>query len=287
MDNKNQEKLEKLSQQQLIDSILGKNNVEHEALVEATKKSVNNPKIDINKEKNNIANEKYKEIEIKNNNEKAELKHKMLEEVEIELKKWQEEERIETEKRRIETEKILRELEITAKNRVRMERKERESFRKKYKQKEEKKTNFLNQMKKIVENKAKNENVEKEEKKENLLNSPVYNTLVIDKPKYDTTEFKNDITAKKERVKKDKKIDFKMYNVIQRYVSTMEFYERNKKILQRGRPHPKINSTIKKMPSKRQSFIKQLISAVDHKKALENVENKRNERQDIRTRIIG
>ena len=108
MDNKNQEKLEKLSQQQLIDSILGKNRVEHEALVEAAKKSVNNPKIDINKEKNNIANKKYKEIEIKNNNKKAELIHKMLEEeVEIGLKKWQEEERTQVEKRKIETEKIL------------------------------------------------------------------------------------------------------------------------------------------------------------------------------------
>lgn len=283
MDNKNQEKLEKLNQQQLINSILGEKSVEHEALVEAAKKFINNPKIDINKEKNKIANKKYKEIEIKNNNEKAELTHKMLEEeVEIKLKKWQEEEKIQAEKRRTETEKILKELETSAKNRVRMEKKEREKFRKKYKQQEDKKANFLEQIKKMTENKAKNES----EKKEQQLNNPVYNTLVLDRTKYDTTTIKNDITAGKEIVKKDKKVNFKMYNAIQRYVSTMEFYEKNKKILQRGREKIKTNSTIKKRSSKRKSFIENLISAVDHKKALENVENKRNERTNIRPRII-
>ena len=167
-----------------------------------------------------------------------------------------------------------------------MEKKEREKFRKKYKQQEDKKNNFLEQIKKIVENKPKNESVKKEENKEQQLNNPVYNTLVLDRTKYDTTRIKNDITPKKEKVKKDKKIDFKMYNVIKRYVSTMEFYERNKKILQRGREKIKTNSTIKKMSSKRKSFIENLISAVDHKKALENVENQRNERPNIRSRII-
>lgn len=51
MENKNEERIDKLTQQQLIDSILNKSKIEHEALVEVAQKSINDTKIDINKEK--------------------------------------------------------------------------------------------------------------------------------------------------------------------------------------------------------------------------------------------
>ena len=292
MDNKNQERLEKLRQQQLIDSILGRNKIEHEALVEATKKSMDNSEIDINEEKNRIKNKNLKEIETKNNKEINDLQHKVLEEeVEIELQRMQEEERKQAEERKKETEKILKGIDETRKNRERMERRERERLRKRKEEKEKKKNNFLEQMKKLDITELKNRiesNNNNNLKNENssLTYKPTYNTVLPNIKKYEQTKT-TDITITESIKNKDeraKKINFKMYTVIQKYVSTMEFYERNKQIIQKARQ--RTNTNVNKTPSKRKSFVEHLISAVDHKRALENVEKKRDENPNIRPRII-
>ena len=72
-----------------------------------------------------------------------------------------------------------------------------------------------------------------------------------------------------------------MQKAIQRYVSTMEFYERNKYILQRGRENNTSYST--KTFNKRKSFMEYLTAAVDHKKAIKNGRKQRVTRilQDI------
>lgn len=291
MENKNEERIDKLTQQQLIDSILNKSKIEHEALVEVAKKTIDDPQIDINKEKNRIKDEKLKEIENKNNEEIKHLQHKILEEeVEIELQKINEEERIQAEKRRIETDRILKELEETRKKREKLERKEREIFRKKQKQKEKKRNNFLEQIKKVDITELKNKVVPKKNNEINNKKSQLYNitnnTLILDRTKYEKNNNidKSNKGIVKEKVGNAKKLALKMQKAIQRYVSTMEFYERNKHILQRGRENNTSYST--KTFNKRKSFMEYLTAAVDHKQAIKNVENKKNARSNIRPRII-
>ena len=89
----------------------------------------------------------------------------------------------------------------------------------------------------------------------------------------------------KEKVGNAKKLALKMQKAIQRYVSTMEFYERNKHILQREREN-NTSSYSTKTFNKRKSFMEYLTAAVDHKQAIKNVENKKNARPNIRPRII-
>ena len=79
MENKNEEIIDKLTQQQLIDSILNKSKIEHEALVEVAKKTIDDPKIDINKEKNRIKDEKLKEISDNASKEVIESSNEMIE----------------------------------------------------------------------------------------------------------------------------------------------------------------------------------------------------------------
>lgn len=292
MENKNEERIDKLTQQQLIDSILNKSKIEHEALIEVAKKTIDDPKIDINKEKNRIKDEKLKEIETKNNEEINNLQHKIFEEeVEIELQKINEEERIQAEKRRIETDRILKELEETRKKREKLERKEREIFRRKQKQKEKKRDNFLEQMKKVDITELKNKVIPKKNNeinnKERQLYNTTNNTLTLDRTKYEKNNNidKSNKGNVKEKVGNAKKLALKMQKAIQRYVSTMEFYERNKHILQRGREN-NTSSYSTKTFNKRKSFMEYLTAAVDHKQAIKNVENKKNARPNIRPRII-
>ena len=292
MENKNEERIDKLTQQQLIDSILNKSKIEHEALIEVAKKTIDDPKIDINKEKNRIKDEKLKEIETKNNEEINNLQHKIFEEeVEIELQKINEEERIQAEKRRIETDRILKELEETRKKREKLERKEREIFRRKQKQKEKKRDNFLEQMKKVDITELKNKVIPKKNNeinnKERQLYNTTNNTLTLDRTKYEKNNNidKSNKGNVKEKVENAKKLALKMQKAIQRYVSTMEFYERNKHILQRGREN-NTSSYSTKTFNKRKSFMEYLTAAVDHKQAIKNVENKKNARPNIRPRII-
>lgn len=292
MENKNEERIDKLTQQQLIDSILNKSKIEHEALIEVAKKTIDDPKIDINKEKNRIKDEKLKEIETKNNEEINNLQHKIFEEeVEIELQKINEEERIQAEKRRIETDRILKELEETRKKREKLERKEREIFRRKQKQKEKKRDNFLEQMKKVDITELKNKVIPKKNNEINNQERQLYNTtnntLTLDRTKYEKNNNidKSNTGNVKEKVGNAKKLALKMQKAIQRYVSTMEFYERNKHILQRGREN-NTSSYSTKTFNKRKSFMEYLTAAVDHKQAIKNVENKKNARPNIRPRII-
>ena len=110
--------------------------------------------------------------------------------------------------------------------------------------------------------------------------------MILDRTKYEKNNNidKSNKGIVKEKVGNAKKLALKMQKAIQRYVSTMEFYERNKHILQRGRENNTSYST--KTFNKRKSFMEYLTAAVDHKQAIKNVENKKNARPNIRPRII-
>lgn len=269
MNSDNKNRLEELKKQQLIDSILGRKQLEHDSLIKAAKMSVNNKSIDINKEKDRILAKNLEKQRVNNTTKMEALQRKIMEEeVDLELKKIEEEERIQAQRRAKQTDEILRQIDIAAKNRRRLERKDTEFFRRKQKKLE----NFVEQLKSLDKG--------KEEKRISSVNlQPIQ---ALNKKSIDITSNKNMIR----RPYKNRKIDFKLSTAIQRYTDTMEFYYENHQILQKARQRKKIINNSRSESSKRKSFIECLKSAIDHKKALENVKNKEQGKANIRPRII-
>lgn len=159
------QRLEELEQQQLINSILGRKEMEHEALVEATINSMKDSNVNIEQEKERIINKKQKDIANENRKEILKLRREIIkEEVDKELQKMNEEEAKRKAERAKETESILQELGIIHpevkkqpkkyykkpddKDRIKrlIERKSNDELRKKQSIKDIKARNFLRQI---------------------------------------------------------------------------------------------------------------------------------------------
>ena len=263
--------IEKLKQKQLINSILNRKNVETEAIIKAAKEMPNSSYKEIEKRRDEIVKNNLKQETIENEAKIKERKKELLDKsVEEELRKWNIEEERKKEKRKRETDKILEELGIYEKpgvyrkrisNREKLERQDRERFRRKTKEKERKKLNLLQQLE-MMKRKSGDKVVDK------LSTQPKVKNIDENKKEIKISELQKNIENKR------KIISYKIIRGIQMYMNTIEFYERNRNILLNNKVN-KANNT----ETKKKSFKEALRAAIDHKSAISKLEE--NEKQNV------
>lgn len=263
--------IEKLKQKQLINSILNRKNVETEAIIKAAKEMPNSSYKEIEKRRDEIVKNNLKQETIENEAKIKERKKELLDKsVEEELRKWNIEEERKKEKRKRETDKILEELGIYEKpgvyrkrisNREKLERQDRERFRRKTKEKERKKLNLLQQLE-MMKRKSGDKVVDK------LSTQPKVKNIDENKKEIKISEPQKNIENKR------KIISYKIIRGIQMYMNTIEFYERNRNILLNNKVN-KANNT----ETKKKSFKEALRAAIDHKSAISKLEE--NEKQNV------
>lgn len=263
--------IEKLKQKQLINSILNRKNVETEAIIKAAKEMPNSSYKEIEKRRDEIVKNNLKQETIENEAKIKERKKELLDKsVEEELRKWNIEEERKKEKRKRETDKILEELGIYEKpgvyrkrisNREKLERQDRERFRRKTKEKERKKLNLLQQLE-MMKRKSGDKVVDK------LSTQPKVKNIDENKKEIKISEPQKNIENKR------KIISYKIIKGIQMYMNTIEFYERNRNILLNNKVN-KANNT----ETKKKSFKEALRAAIDHKSAISKLEE--NEKQNV------
>lgn len=157
MEDTNNDELRKLQEQQTIENVLKRKDMEHDALVEAAKKSVNNPNTNVKKEQDKIIKDKVQEQEEKNKKQVEAVENRILDaEVDEMLKIYNEQERMAAEQRRLKVELILTLMQEEAKARDRLRRisnidnmikKQAQKFRVRHATKQNKVENFAYQLK--------------------------------------------------------------------------------------------------------------------------------------------
>lgn len=157
MEDTNNDELRKLQEQQTIENVLKRKDMEHDALVEAAKKSVNNPNANVKQEQNKIIKDKVQEQEEKNRKQVEAVENRILDaEVDEMLKIYNEQERMAAEQRRLKVELILTLMQEEAKARDRLRRianidsmikKQAQKFRVKHASKQSKVENLAYQLK--------------------------------------------------------------------------------------------------------------------------------------------
>ena len=157
MEDTNNDKLKKLQEQQRIESVLKRKDIEHDALVEAAKKSMNNPNANIKKEQDRIVKDKVKEQEEKHQRQVESVENKILDaEVDELLKIYNEQERLAAQKRKLQVELILTVMQEEMKARDRLKRlanvdrlvkKQAQKFRVRHASKQDKVESFVHQLK--------------------------------------------------------------------------------------------------------------------------------------------
>lgn len=279
MSDFNKNDIEKLKQQQLINSILSRNQLETDALIQAVKEN----SFDVEKRKKEIVNEKLEEQK-KENERQIEERQKLLDSVDEELKKWNEEEKQATLKRKETVNQILNE--INSKNkktvklseeqqrRARVEKIEREKFRRSFQETNRKKM-FLNTQLNIL--KAK----EAREKEQNTSKPTSLNNKTVQTP--DVSISKKVVISNSNKMPSSSYITtnateksispFKMLKGVRAYQSTMRFYSQS----QAKNALSKILKSINQVTSSnsRNTFIDTLKAKVDHKEALQKSEQQK------------
>lgn len=270
MNNKNEKRLEK-EQQLLIDRILKRKDIEHEALLKVARKSIKNPDLNVKEEKEKLVKQRMQ----------------MEEEVDEELLKDIIVEELAEQKRKEEVEKIIKELRES--ERIREERrKERiynDRLRAKQSIKEAKRLDFLRQ---VAELDKKEESTRREflEQKaietiqETRKNLDISERTAKEKPSTDDRKIKN--TPKKE------KSSYKWSHAMEQYQKTIQNIEeygslikrfKNRRSKSKEASSARNTRTIIPRTKKeaRKSFAEVLSSVINHQKANEEYMNKSKE----------
>lgn len=292
----NNDELKKLQEQQLIENILKRKDIEHDALVEATKASMKDSNINIQYEKKRIVENKYKEREKKDKEEIKAVENKILDaEIDELLKIYNEQERLAAQKRKVQVDEILScmEQELQARRRLtrlakvdKMVKKQAERFRVNHANKQNKVENFVYKLKifearekiqrdkekKLKDIKARALEEQEEKNEEELKKGNGNDKKLYLNPEEDFIYSENkkrtyiEVTNRPKTKKKIHQLNYKMLNAIKKYTNVVEFYERNKYIFQRNRKNKQGQK------NDRTSFIDSLKFGINHKKAIKNVE---------------
>ena len=265
--------IEKLKQEQLIKSILSRTQLETDALIQAVKENSNN----VEKRKQEILNTKLKEQENENKKQLEERKT-ILDTVEEDLKKWNEEEKLAALKRKETVNQILGELNISnskktlklsenQKARARLEKIERERFRRSF-QETTRKRIFLDtqvDLLKKEENKKAILNNFKSSSKVTNVNStsiPANNKKIII-----SEDTQKNINSSQSTQKPQSVSPFKMLKGIRAYEDNMRFYSQSQARTTIGKILKSITQPTTPTDTKK-GFLETLKAKVDHKEAL-------------------
>ena len=290
--DENYNKLTK-SQQQLVNSILNRKDLEIEAFFDAKKELTQEKGKKVSDEE---LKKRQKEIlDKKTAKQQKEYEKQVInEEIDKELLKWKEQEIKETEERKQKVNEILNEIKIKndteysekTKRRDEWERRQTEKFREKYKIRERKRENLLEQLRDLErKEKLKERNKDKmDDKKTDTDKKSVYETNPNKNSKIKITDliknsklFEN--TQKKVKQGKRKIVNYKIIKGIKTYIHNMEFYEANKRIILPSKQQTKLTKQNK-------SFREYLHEEIDHYKAIQNSQNSKQIQKELKTRYI-
>lgn len=283
--------LEKLRQQQLINSILSQKQLETDALIQATKENMQKPIQDIEKRKKEILNSKIEEQKERDKEQLEKAKNekvfsginKIVDKYNDEdklLEKWNEEERQEREARRKKVDEILQEIDpkkhkksTTQKAKERLEAIEREKYRKKYNEEQAKRRSLLEQLECLRE---------KQRVKKSATHDKEKSSKPIKEEKSkvkDNTETKAENFSKTQDTPKKTISIFKSIQATRAYQKNMDFYSLSKI---KHFLDITIGKTFNSSKNKRLSFEKALECSVNEKKANRDAARKANIRYEPR-----
>lgn len=203
------DQIEKLKQEQLINSILNRKKLEEEATLEAAQELYKFTQQSFEDVKKRVFDEKIKQEKLKNEKQ-LEDKRKLLDEVDKEIEEDNKRILAEKEERRKETERHMQEL------RRQWEKRELEKFRKKKKEEERKKQNLLKQLEEIKKREEIKKIREVAVKNHRALgNQPIYRNVDIDKQRKVQV---NKVNTEKE----DKKEEKGIFNFAKRKLASLK-----------------------------------------------------------------
>ena len=287
--------------------------IEQEALIEAAQMVAKNPHIDINYEKEAIIKRKIKEIKEIHNINALEYE-KVMQEIRDELKKWEEEDKERSERRR---QLIINKLETARNEKIKkIQRLEREKARRYVQIEQEKKEELVKQIKERAPELEKqieknNDDRIKEvkpedfealfEKRKKMLETLEVNpetkverqirknmegldALVTDFIEKKDTEKEKNEEYEAVRIHK-KNMSKNVSDGLSKYQSNFEYYQTNKQMIQQKTKSNVIKAgTVKSSISFRESLKVQI--DIDHKKAKEEAKKKAKERDTFIPGII-
>lgn len=282
------EQIEKLKQEQLIRSILNRQDIEIAATIQATKESLHKTLAEIEKRKCEILQKKLNQQNIENEKQ-IEDKRKLIKSVEKEVRILNEQEKQLARQRKQNVDEILKELNIRNNNKVlkqyqemqrkKLEKSENEKLRQRNIIQEKKRKNILAQLK--LENNKQKQKIEQLEKKQMLQRNEKFTTKHNNKEV--KTETNNSKVENKFTIVKEKILNFKLVKAINAYKNNMKYYYGENNV---GSKFDVTIGEVKKNNSKketRKNFAQALHSVINHKEAQQETQNRVAPRFEPRT----
>lgn len=273
------DQIEKLKQEQLINSILNRKKLEDEATLEAAQELYKFTQQSFEDVKKRVFDEKIKQEKLENEKQ-LEAKRKLLDEVDKEIEEENKRILAEKEERKKETEKHMQEL------RRQWEKRELEKFRKKKKEEERKKQNLLKQLEEIKKREEIKKIREISVKNHRALgNQPIYRNVDIEKERKVQV---NKVNTEKEDNKEEKGIfnfakrklaslkrQRKVKGGVNTYEKNMDYYSRYYDANQ-GKSTFDVTiggTTTSRRDEKARSFVDSVRAAIDNKAAIKKAKD--------------